>query len=382
MKAHLPPLNISPTDYAALEALARECLAACRATADDGTVLFYPDGSGHYAALWTRDFCYMVEGAGRLMDPAEVLAAMDYLLAGQREDGAIPDRRQADGLAVYFPGPLDAPLGQDPPTDNAPFMIKAMAAYVQQTRDVNAFLARRNALYKAIEQVPLNEDGLVVVDHNRPHSEYGFTDCVAKTGNVFFTTVLYWEACQVLAETCALCEYHDEAHEWYERAEWTSRRIQDFWDEENGLFWAASRECHQLDLWGSLYACVVRVASKSQTGRIADYFRAHWDEVVLAGQVRHLPAGQYWQRMLAPVPEGTYQNGGFWATPSGWLIRVLARDDEPFARALVQTLIADFQEHGVHEWISPAQRALPGYVASITNVLGAVQPSKKLAPPQ
>jgi hypothetical protein len=381
MKAHLTPLNIAPADYAALEALAQECLAACRATATDGTVLFYPDGSAHYAALWTRDFAYMVEGAGRLMDPAEVLAAIDYLLAGQREDGVIPDRRQADGLSVYCAGPVDNPLGEDPPTDNAQFIIKAVAAYVRLTGEVDAFLARRNALYRAIEQVPLNEDGLVLVDHNRPHSEYGFADCVGKTGNVFFTTVLYWEACQVLAELCALSEFHDEAHEWYERAEWTWRRIQDFWDEEAGLFWAASRDCHQLDLWGSLYACVVRVASKSQMGHIAAYFGAHWDEVTLAGQIRHLPAGETWQRLLTPVPAGTYQNGGFWATPSGWLIKVLAREDETFARELVSTLVADFQANGVHEWISPTQRALPGYVASITNVLGAVQPSKKLAPP-
>ena len=39
-------------------------LKGCQVEAKDGTVLFMPDGSGHYRALWTRDFAYMVRRAG------------------------------------------------------------------------------------------------------------------------------------------------------------------------------------------------------------------------------------------------------------------------------------------------------------------------------
>lgn len=378
MKAFLPSVKISPQEYEVLSDLAQQCLQDCRAEAHDGTVIFRPDGSGHYDAMWTRDFCYMVEGAGQLMDPAEVLAATDYLLAGQREDGAIPDRRQADGLSVYYAGPVDRPLGDGCPTDNPQFMVKLVAAYLAQTGDVRAFLDRREALYRAMDSVPLSYDGLVVIDPNRPHSSYGFTDCIAKTGNVFFSTVLYWEVCQVLGRSCARAEYHDEAHEWYERAELTSRRIGDLWDEEFGLFRAASEDCRQLDLWGSAYACVVRAASKSQARRVADYFVSLRDECILHGHLRHLPVGEYWKRLLIEVPRDTYQNGAFWATPSGWLAKTISLADEDAARRLISDLITEFTEHGIHEWISEKERRLPGYVASIANVLGAVQPSKKL----
>lgn len=379
MKAFLPLVNIPPQEHEALVAVARECLADCRAQAHDGTVLFRPDGSGHYDAMWTRDLCYALEGAGSLMDMKEALGAIDYLLAGQRDDGAIPDRRQADGRSVYLAGPPDRPLGEDCPTDNASFMVKLLSAYVRHSGDIHAFLQRREALYRAMDTIPLSNDGLVFIDRNRLRPEYGFTDCIAKTGNVFFTTALYWEACGTLATLCARAEYHDDAHEWYERAERTWRRIGDFWDEEEGLYWAASEWGRLPDLWGSLYACVIRVASKSRAARVAERFLGNADRAILRGHLRHLPAGVYWPRLLGDVPRDTYQNGGYWAVPSGWLAQTLQLADEGAARRLISELVVEFTAHGAHEWITPTERRLPGYVASIANVLGAVQPSGKLA---
>jgi hypothetical protein len=378
MKAFLQPINIPPQDYEALVALAQQCLTDCRAVADDGTVLFRPDGAGHCDALRTRDLCYMVEGAGKLMDPGEMLAAIDYLIAGQREDGVFPDRRHADGTSVYLGGPSDAPYGGAPPTDNASMMVKALAGFVGHTRDIHAFLGRRDALYRAMDGVPLSPDKLVFVDPNRPHVGYGFADRIARTGNELMSSMLYWEACQILAKLCARSEYHDEAHDWYERAEQCSHRLQDFWDENVGMFRAASEWCRQLDLWGSAYACVVRVASKTQAREVAGWFIANWNGCIRSGHLRHLPPDEFWQRTHVDVPRGTHQNGGFWAVPSGWLIQTVALLDEEAARRLVRDLVAEFQAHGVCEWISQDTHAVPGYVASVANVLGAVQPSKKL----
>lgn len=379
MKTFLPPVNIPRTHYDTLQALARQCLHDCRCQAHDGTVLFRPDSGGHYDAQWTRDLCYMVEGAGTLMDPGEVLGAIDYLLAGQRQDGVVPDRRCADGTSVYLAGPVEQPLGDSPPADNGPFLAKLLAAYARMSGDHEGFLARLDAVYRAMDAVPLSPDGLVIIDRNRPHPGYGFTDCVAKTGYDFFCSVLYWEACQVTARTLARAEHHDEAHEWYERAESCSHHLGDLWDETVGMFRAASEDCHQVDLWASAYACVVRVASRTQARRIAGYFLEHQQQCMLAGHLRHLPAPETWQRLLTDVPAGTYQNGGYWAAPSGWLIQTVSLVDEAAARRMVTELVGEFSQNGVHEWISPQERQVPGYVASIANVLGAVQPSARLS---
>lgn len=379
MKPFLPPVPIPPQQYDALVALTGQCLDECRVTASDGTTLFRPDGSGNYDAMWTRDLCYMVEGAAALLDPTEVLAAIDYLLAAQRKDGAVPDRRKADGTAIYLAGPVDNPLGDACPADNPQFIVKAMAGYVRSSGDIIAFIARRNALYRAMESVPLSHDGLVHIDPNRPHAGYGFTDCVAKTGNDLFCSLLYWEACQHLAKLCARAEYHDEAHEWYENAEHTSRRLSDFWDPEFGMFRAASVDCRQIDLWGSVYACLIRIATKSQAQEVAEFFREAWDMCVYQGHLRHLVRGEYWHRLLRDVEGNTYQNGGYWAVPIGWLAQTMHLVDAELARGLIAATVEEFMQSGVHEWINSEGGQVSGYVASVANVLGAVQSSRKLA---
>ncbi len=373
MIKQLPRVKIDPEDYEFIEQTCRELLADARHLADDGTALYYPDTSGTYAACWTRDFCYMVEYAGHLLPPEEILPCIDYLLSGQREDGGLPDRVRHDRVPVYYPGPDDSPLSTELPTDNAQFMVKLMDAYVDLTGDLDAFLARRGQLYDAMATVPRSNDGLVYIDPNRPRSPYGFTDNVAKTGNVLFCSLLYWETCQRLAKLCAAAEYHEEAHDWYEQADPVIRNIVQFYDKDYGLYRAASEDCNQLDLWGSVYAGLIRVASKKQTRIIGKFFCEAGEVAIRSGHIRHLPVGQYWERMLADVKPDDYQNGAYWSVPSGWVAQVMATVDQQAARDLVGDVLEVWRTEAVYECISTVHEPrVPGYVASATNVLGAV----------
>ena len=371
----LPPLAIGNEDYVFLEDTCRRLLTDGRRLAADGTPLYFPDSAGKYPACWTRDFCYMVEYAGRLLPPVELLAGLDYLLAGQREDGVVPDRGRPDGTPVYCAGPEDRPLGAAPPTDNAQFLVKLLDAYYELTGDAAAFLERAPALRRSLESVPLNPEGLVYVDPNRPHPGYGFTDMIAKTGKELFSSLLYWEACRRLALRMQELEEHEEARDWFEAAELTSLHLPQFRDELTGLFWAASQDCHQHDLWGSVYAVVLRVASKTQSRAIAEYLLENRELIFWRGHMRHLPRGQYWERFLGEVPPDTYQNGAYWAVPVGWAAQTLALVNAAAARALVSEVLAFWREHEVCECISPdSQPAGPGYLASAANLLGAVTP--------
>ncbi len=373
MLKQLPAVKVTPEDYEFLEATCRELLAGARREAADGTALYYPDTGGTYGACWTRDFCYMVEGAGHLIPPDEILGCIDYLLAGQREDGTIPDRVRADGVPIYYPGVDEAPIATEPCTDNAQFMVKLVDAYVGLTGDIDAFLSRREKLYYAMEQVPHSDDGLVYIDPNRPRSPYGFTDTIGKTGKVLFSSLLYWEACRRLAQLCVDAEHHEEAHDWYEQAEPVLNSLPQFYDEEYGLYRAASEDCNQLDFWGSAYAGVVRVASKKQTRIIGEFFCEAGEVAIWRGHVRHLPAGEYWERLLLHVEPDEYQNGAYWATPSGWVAQVMATVDQQAARQFISDLLEVWRTEGVYECISPyAPPRGPGYVVSATNVLGAV----------
>ena len=170
MKAHIARVRVSPGLYATLERHARESLEACRIIADDGTPIYIPDGAAHYPALWTRDFCYMVEGAGQLIPPAEILGCIDFTIAGCREDGTVPDRVYADGHPVYCAGPETDPLGASPPTDNAQFLAKTLCAYANLTGDSQALHDRMDAVIRAMEALPRTREGLVFVDPNAPHT--------------------------------------------------------------------------------------------------------------------------------------------------------------------------------------------------------------------
>jgi hypothetical protein len=375
LPTNIPKLRIPPDDFAWLEDECRRLLAECQVVAEDGTVLYRPDTSGHYNALWTRDFCYLVEGAGHLIPPDHLARGIDYLLDRQRDDGAIPDRVGADGTPVYLAGPPDHPLGSRCPTDNPQFLVKLVHEYVRITRDTAFFTKRVTQLFRALASLPRMSDGAVYVDPAAPHSGYGFTDTIAKTGGEWFSTLLLWEAWQLMGKLGRTAEDHDAAHEAYEAAEKTKHSFRHFWDNEFGMFIAATRDCRQTDLWGSAYAVRIGAAGSSQRLRIVKFLGDLYEDIVLRGYVRHLVAGQHWERTLIPVPHDTYQNGGYWAVPSGWVARCLLSSPAPdLAGRLIRDLIAEFRTGGICEWISAREHALPGYVASGALLLDSVKP--------
>lgn len=373
----LAPVRIDRGKYEQLKDLTRSVLAGCRHIAGNGTPIYYPDASGQYAGCWTRDFCYMVEGAGQLMPAQEILAGIDFLLAGQRDDGCLPERVLADGTPIYLPGPVDNPLGARPAIDNPLLMVKLVCAYARLTHDYTSAIQRLDRLWAAVDAVPVEDDGLAFVDRNHPWVDYGFADTVAKTGKVLWGSLLHWEACEMMALTYKHWEQHDEARAWFERSLHAHQRLSEFWDDSVGMFRSAQQNCRQVDIWGSAYAAVIRVASKTQTDRVAHYLLRSWENIVFKGYVRHLLKGEYWKQLFLDVPPDTYQNGGYWAIPAGWMVRTIAVVNETAAVKYAETLIDSFLADGVCEWINEEQCAVPGYAASAACLLGALQGRKK-----
>ena len=50
------------------------------------------------------------------------------------------------------------------------------------------------------------------------------------------------------------------------------------------------------------------------------FLQKQYADYVFKGQVRHLLNGTFWERTLIPVAPGSYQNGAYWATASGWVM--------------------------------------------------------------
>lgn len=358
-----------------LEQTTRTLLVGCRVPADDGTWLYTPDGKGNYRALWTRDFAYMVQNAGDLLPPREVEAALRLLIRGIRADGATPDRVQPDGVSVYAGGPADQPLGE-PNLDNGPFLALAIDAHLSRLPPEQAAALFREwapELRRAIAWVPLSANGLVWNHPLRPHSPYGFTDTVGKTGSLLFESLLYWDACRRLASRHRELGERDLARDYRARARLVERHLGLLWNEQAGAFFAASGDCRQLDVWGNAFALWIDFPLGTKRARILKWLLAEQPRFVWHGQVRHLLRGEYWDRLLAPVERERYQNGAYWATASGWMIHALHRRDPDLARQLWADLMADFQSGGVCECVNEGYRQLPSYVVSATNPLAAAR---------
>lgn len=370
--------GIAETDaerMAYLEQTARRLLQGCRVKARDGTTLYTPDGRGNYRALWTRDFAYMVENAGDLIPTQDVEACLRYLIRGQRSDGAIPDRVDPEGTPIYVAGSPEHPIGRAN-LDNPAFLVVAADEYL---RRLPAEQARRlfgewsSALDRAMDWVPRSPRGLVFNDPADPHSPYGFTDTVGKTGELFFESLLDWTACGRLADWHGHMGDSGKVESYRARRRAIERALDLLWDEKAGAFLAATRDCRQVDVWGNAYAIALGVPLGGRERRVLRFLVERRDEFLRAGQVRHLPKGEFWQRQLIPVPRGRYQNGAYWATATGWLLTAYAKVDLGLARQTFRALIDDFRAHGVFECVGDDHRQLESYVVSATNPLGAVR---------
>jgi len=207
----------------------------------------------------------------------------------------------------------------------------------------------------------------------KPHSPYGFTDTVGKTGELFFESLLDWAASRRMAGWQRRTGNKTQARKHRERAELIERNIDRLWDDHTGAFFAATQDCRQLDVWGNAYAVWLDFPLGRRRGRILKFLLDERDRFIWRGQVRHLLKGEHWQRLLAPVPPERYQNGAYWATASGWMMWALAQKDRKVARRMCEDLLADFRVNGICECISEDHRQLPSYVVSATNPLAAVR---------
>ena len=340
-------------------------------SAHDGTVLFTPDGSAHYRALWTRDFYYLLEGCPEAVASDRAEAAFLYLLEGQREDGAMPDRVQADGLAVYLPGPVGKGIGSLPATDNPAFMVKLAYLIEKRNGDWEDYRKWREALVKGLAFPLKSPDGLLWIDPENPHSPYGFTDTIFKTGELFFSSLLQWEAYRAMADMDAAIGEKESSADFTMKAEKLKSSLQKFWNADEGMFHAATVDCNQIDVWGSAYAVYSGLASQEQADRIARYLVENHGALMERVQLRHCAPGEYWERGL--TPRDRYQNGGHWATPFGWWFVTVHQIDPDLAKRTFIELVEDFQKHGINEWILGDKSAVPDYVASACQPLAGLR---------
>jgi hypothetical protein len=361
-----------PDAIAWLEHEAERVLRASMRRMSDGSAAFPPQVDIGYEAFWLRDYEYALEGAADALTEEELLTSCRLFVGSIREDGAGVDCVKFDGTPIYMPG--YGSMGQNPVADGSQFTVGVAWHTYQRTRDADLLTEVLDPLVSTMRAVPRNTTtGLVHIapgDH-WDRCPYGFTDTARKQGDVLFCSLLYVQASRQLADLLSSGERDEDADMWAHEADRVASSVRSvLWDPDVGLFRAATHRCREHDIWGSAFAVYLGVADSDQSSAIAGYFKSHHAEIVQHGQVRHLPAGVYWEQGCR---RDTYQNGGYWATPTGWFVYTLDLVDPDLADRTVIDLVADFKRHGACEWVFNDERRLPNYVASACLPLAGIR---------
>ncbi len=341
-------------------------------TMKDGSKAFPPQVGIGYQAFWLRDYEYTLEGSIGAYSKEELLASARLFINKLRADGAAVDCVKFDGTAIYKPG--YGSMGKHPVADGSQFTVGVAWHTYQKTQDVAFLNEILDSLVKTMQAVPRHPKTKLV--HIVPGKDwdrcpYGFTDTARKQGDVLFCSLLYVQGCRQLSDLLNEGGRKDEAHHWAQTGEHVAQNIRNhFWDTQVGLFRAATVQCREHDIWGSAFAVYLNVTDVAQSKAIANYFRTNYADIVQHGQIRHLPGGVYWEQGCT---RNSYQNGAYWATPTGWFVYALDLVDPELADKTVIDMVQHFQTYGACEWIFDEQRKLPNYLASASLPLAGIR---------
>ena len=360
-----------------LEGEAHRVIRACAVKMNDGTLAFPPQIGIAYDAFWLRDYEYAVEGSIRSFSDKELTDACRRFVKSVSPEGAGVDCVRFSGQPIYKPG--YGSMGRNPVLDGPPFTVSVAWHTYQRTKDKKLLGEMLDALVKTMNYMPRNpKNGLAHIKFPGERCPYGFTDKVGKSGDVLFCSLLAVQASRQLGDLLEAGQRKDEAAEWRKEAKRITESVRSvFWDGKVGLLRSATEKCNVPDIWGSAFAVWLDVASQKQALAIARYFKEHYREIVLNGQVRHTPGFMDWNGNKTKQNGGTYQFGAFWATPVGWFVYALDLVDPELADKTVIDMVNHFKMHGACEWINAEHCQLPGYTASPTLPLAGIRAMKE-----
>ena len=397
----------SNMDY--LHEVAKEVTSAARVAPDGaisnggknttGFALRVPGGTqNYYPAFWIRDAAMML---GADLVPADEVAGWIKVVASVQPgpDGihfahdlwvppySIPDHITLGGAACWYPGAYAeqgvGDYGFLPPADDAFY-------FIQMVYEEHRLTHRKGLLGEKVTtgwgEQPLGEvcarafdsvaadpaTGLVLCDAEpgKTRVDWGFCDSIRKTGSCLMPSLLRWQAARRMAEMFASAGDRAEASVYRRDADSVAksvvsvfyRKIATVGGEDQGMLFSATGLGHKDDVWGSAFAVWLGVLPRNTERAVARHLLALYEAggTVAEGQIRELPPkgdyGGYWEK--ASSGPDTYQNGGYWATPTGWMVAALRKVDREAGDRLLDEFIAHLRarrtQGAPYEWINPA----------------------------
>ena len=307
-----------------------------------------PSGDEKYVSFWVRDAAMMAESG--LISNCDLKRYIEIIaLKGQNDDKcvllengltvpayAVADHINYDGCPVFFPGTYnsgqdqgDGTFGSFPPFCDNYYFVLMVDAYLRQSSDYEILDTKYNGLlllnrleYAFAGYNIDDESGLCYSDAEKHTVDWGFVDTIKKSGKLLMASLLRYNAACALERVFEHRGDNTKQNYYFALAQKIRTNVMDvFYDAETGWFYSATGIGHQHDVWATAYAVFSGITLDERT--LSALSNAYADgKAVVDGYVRHILTDEdfsnssAWESAVSTHNE--YQNGAYWATPTGW----------------------------------------------------------------
>lgn len=339
-----------------------------------GDTIILPGGRNCYPAFWVRDYAMSLETG--FMTPEEQKHAL-LLTAGHQQEGdwktpsgsfvpngSIVDHVSPSNKAIFFPGTIDdyenqgGEWGKYPSLDDHFYFIHMAWYYITSIGDIS-ILDQDIKGKKLIDRMelaftvpPSRENHLVYCDEENRGVSFGFIDTVYNTGELFFCSLLKYQAAIQMAELFELMNNNSLADKYLVIADAIKTAIPKTFEMSDGLFRASTGKSNQPDVWGSAFGVYTNAFDANTQKNICNVLAESCQKGTLAyrGHIRHLRTYDdysesiIWDSIVDSHKKNTYQNGAYWSTPTGWVTYAIAQVNMDLAARIAHEYIEELCE--------------------------------------
>jgi hypothetical protein len=307
--------------------------------------LLMPQSGGGYSGVWPDDSLYPLMALPSLANKQEMQKTIEFLSDSVLELPYVPDRIEPDGLPIMSPGQsYERPLTYRMPLHLPGAWVRLLDYYQHFGVEIPQKKAWAKLIERSVKCVPF-ANGLAYADPQNPPIGYGYHDQIKITGWELMSSLVLMrglERAVVLFEGSIGSEVREH---WAQLAKGIHANLYRLYDAKIGGYVGGSRVGHQFSVWGNGFA--YSLATSEQKASIVRFLRDHQSRIFLLGCTRQISEAG-WE---GNGPGDSYQNGGFWATGTGYVLPALAEQDPAFAVQLAEELVQNLPKINFCEWI-------------------------------
>lgn len=344
-----------------------------------GGTLILPGARGCYPAFWIRDYAMALD-CGIIAQKAQqhmlnVTAKTQCTQTWITKNGclipfgSVADHvRINDGLPVYFPGTYsyeeqgDGRWGMTPPyTDQ--FLFIHMAYCYTRMFEMSKVLRKSIGGYELMNRLewsfnvpPSHKDNQIVYTTSDFRGvDFGFRDAIVIEGDLAISSVYKYRAAKEMAELFGLLGNKVKMKYYNNVAAALKKNIPVVFCNKRGLLMAGTKLGRQGDVWSTALAVYFGILENEDKEKACRALAEGYKHKMLSykGNIRHVMCDEDFSELSMwevgkqnNLPKkGTYQNGAYWGTATGWVCYAIAQVDMAAAQQLAKEYITDLREN-------------------------------------